>query len=351
MKPQVRVRRAVARMRAPHVPIEGRAGKLRLDFNENTQGCSPKVRAALALITRERVGMYPEYEAARRRLARFFRVAPAELLLANGADDALRLIADAFLECGSRVLVVEPTFPMYHHYVAVADARLVRLRHDAEMRFPLADALRALRRGPRVFFLANPNNPTGTLVGRNDLRAILRAAKKTIVVVDEAYWEFAGVTALPWIRRYPNLLVARTFSKAAGLAGLRIGCLFGNRELIAEIRKTQPPFAVNSAAMIAAEAAIQDTSYIRRYVREVRLARKELATALAGQGIKVFPSGANFLLADFGSRAPAILRALARQGILLRDRTADFGRGGYVRITVGTRPQMRRLVRALGRLT
>jgi histidinol-phosphate aminotransferase len=337
-------------MRAHHVPIEGRAGKLRLDFNENTKGCSPKVRAALLRMTHERVAMYPEYEATRRRLARFFRVAPGEMLLANGADDALRLVADAFLESGSRVLVVDPTFPMYYHYAALADARLVRLHYDAEMRFPLADVVQALRRGPHVLFLANPNNPTGTLVGREDLRTILRAAGKTIVVVDEAYWEFAGVTALPWIRRYTNLLVARTFSKAAGLAGLRIGCLFGNRELIGEIRKAQAPFAVNTAALLAAEAAIRDTSYIRRYVREVRLARKELTAALVRQGIKVHPSGANFLLADFGPSAPAILRALARQGILLRDRTADFGRAGYVRITVGTRPQMRRLVRALERL-
>ncbi len=179
---------------------------------------------------------------------------------------------------------------------------------------------------------------------------MLDAAKRTLVVVDEAYAEFSGVTALGWIRRYPNLVVVRTFSKAAGLAGLRLGCLLANREFVATIRKAQAPFTVNSLAMIAAAAAIRDRAYIRRYAQEVRLARQELSRVLARLGVKTFPSGANFLLADFGSRAPALLRALERQGILLRDRTPDFGRVGYVRITLGTRAQTRRLIRALERL-
>lgn len=337
-------------MGSAHTPIEGRAAKLRLDFNENTVGCSPRVRAALARVTRDQVATYPEYEVMSRRMARFFRVAPGELLLTNGADDALRLIAETFLEPLTRVLVVDPTFPMYHFYSALTGARLARLRYDAEMRFPLADVLRALRSSPRVFFLANPNNPTGTLVTDKQLRAVLDAAKRTLVVVDEAYAEFSSVTALGWIRRYPNLVVVRTFSKAAGLAGLRIGCLLANRALVATIRKAQAPFTVNSLALIAADAAIRDRGYIRRYVREVCLARQELARALARLGIKAFPSGANFVLADLGSRAPALLRALERKGILLRDRTADFGRVGYVRITLGTRAQTRRLIRALERL-
>lgn len=337
-------------MGSAHTPIEGRVGKLRLDFNENTVGCSPRVRAALARVTRDQVASYPEYEVMRRRLARFFHIAPEELLLSNGADDALRLIADAFLDARARVLVVDPTFPMYHFYAALAGARLLRLRYNTEMRFPLRDVLRALRGKPRVFFLANPNNPTGTQVTAKELRAVLDAAKRTLVVVDEAYAEFSGVTALGWIHRYPNLVVVRTFSKAAGLAGLRIGCLMANREVIAAIRKTQAPFTVNSLAMIAADAAIRDTAYIRRYVREVQRARQELFHALGRLRIQTFPSGANFLLADFGPRAPALLRSLERQGILLRDRTADFGRPGYVRITVGTRSQTRRLIRALERL-
>ncbi len=350
MKYRVRLREVVERLPAYRAPSEGRAGKLRFDFNENTVGCSPTIRAALTKMTREQLAMYPEYEATSRRLARFFRVAPEELLITNGADDALRIVTDAFLERGATALVVDPTFPMYDFYAGIAGARIMRLRYDSAMRFPLASVCKTLAQKPRVFFLANPNNPTGTMVTPQEMRAVLAAANGTLVVMDEAYWEFSGVTALGWIRRCRNLAVVRTFSKAAGLAGLRIGCLFANRDLMSAFRRVQPPFSVNAAALLAADAAVRDTAYIRSYVREVRAARDELSAALTRLGIRVFPSGANFVLADFGPRAPAILRALGQREILLRERRDGFGRVGFVRITVGTRDQTRRLIRALERL-
>ncbi len=350
MKLVIPVRRAVERMHPYHPPLEGRAGKLRLDFNENALGCSPAVRRALAHLTREQVAMYPEYEATRRRLARFFRVRPAELLLTNGTDDALRLVVDTFVEPRSRVLLVEPTFAMYRFYAELAGVKVTALRYDSAMQFPLQKVLRALRARPCVFFLANPNNPTGTLLGRSELKQILEVAHNTLVVVDEAYFDFSGVTVLPWIRRFPNLVVTRTFSKAAGLAGLRVGCLFANRALVSVLRKAHSPYSVNTAALVAAEAVARNGRFVRQYAREVVRNRQELARALAALGIKFFPSGGNFLLMDFGPHAPAALRRLRQRGILARDRQADFGRVGLVRITVGTRAQMRRLLRALREL-
>lgn len=347
MKLTVRPRKEVLQMHGYQMP-QGRAGKLRLDFNENTVGCSPAVRAALRKLSREDIAVYPEYEATRQRMARHFGVSAAETILNNGVDDSLKLIFDCFIEPRAFVFLVEPTFDMYRMYAALHGAQVISERLDEEFRVPMEEVLRALRRRkPRVFLLANPNNPTGTLLGRSELRRILGAVPRTLVVVDEAYAEFSGVTVLPWIRRYPNLVVARTFSKVAGLAGLRFGCLFANRELIAQMRKAQPPFPVNSAALAAAEAAIRDTSYLRRTVAEVLRGKRALEAALTRLGVRFFPSGGNFLLADFGQRAPSLLRAMAVQGILLRDRTRDFGRPGFVRITIGTRPQMRRLARAL----
>ncbi len=326
---------------------------LRLDFNENTLGPSPAVRRALARLTSDRLAMYPEYEATGRHLARCFRVRPAELLLTNGTDDALHLVVDTFVEPGSRVLLVEPTFAMYRFYAELAGARIVALRYDRAMRFPLESVLRALARqrkglpAPRVMFLANPNNPTGTLVAQRELQQMLEAAGETLVVVDEAYFEFSGVTVLPWIRRYPHLVVTRTFSKAAGLAGLRVGCLFANERMTGILRKAHSPYPVNAAALAAAEAAARDARFMKRYAEEVNRSRRLLERALARLEIPLFPSAANFVLVDFGRRAPALLRGLRRRGILLRDRRADFGRVGFARITVGTRPQTRRLVRAL----
>lgn len=350
MHPPVALRPSVRQMPAYQAPAEGRAGRLRFDFNENTIGCSAAVAASVARISPERIAMYPEYEATRRRLARFFRVACDELLLTNGADDALRLVSDAFLERGRRALLVEPTFPMYAFYAGLAGARLTRLRYDSQMRFPLAAACKELRRKPHVFFLANPNNPTGTQVTHRQLQAILQVARRTIVVIDEAYWEFSGVTVLPWIRRFPGLVVVRTFSKAAGLAGLRLGCLFANRTLARLIRKVQPPFSVNTAALAAAATAVSDSAYLRRYVREVQTARQMLGAALARLGIRTFPSGGNFLLMDFGRRAPSLRRAFFNRGILLREPHADFRRRGYVRATLGTVAQTRRFIAALEEL-
>lgn len=344
--PKIPVRRAVLGLAPYGAPGEGRAGKLRLDFNENTVGCSPAVLRALSGMTAEQMAMYPEYQATTRRLARFFRVRPEELHLTNGIDDALHLIADTFIEPGDAVVVVEPTFDMYRFFAELAGARVIALRYDEKMKFPVGDVIQELRGSPRVLYIANPNNPTGTLVQPADLRRILRTASKTIVLVDEAYWDFSGMTVLPWIRRYPNLMVARTFSKSAGLAALRIGCLFARREILSIMRRACTPYPVSTAALVAAEAAIRDTRFGRAYTREVLQSRKLLEKGLVRLGARVFPSSANFVLADFGSRANRMVRALERKGILVRERK-DFPRKGFVRISAGTRADTRRVLRAI----
>lgn len=350
MKLPVAVRRTVEKMPVYLAPVEGRLRKLRLDFNENTVGCSPLVRRAVARISAQEFAMYPEYQAPARTLAKHFHVRTDQLLLTNGADDALRVIFDAFVDPGNIVMLAEPTFGMYRFYATLAGARIIAIRYDALMRFPLGDILAALRRRPRVLFLANPNNPTATLLGAPVLRKIIAGAPKTLVVVDEAYNEFSGGSVLPWIKRYRNLAVVRTFSKAAGLAGLRLGCLFAHRDVMNAMLRVASPYPVNAAVLAAAMAVVRDSSSIRKYVREVSQARVQFEEGLAQLGIRTFPSVANFLIADLGSRGSRILRQLERQGILLRDRSEDFGRPGYVRITIGTRAQMRRVLIALRRV-
>ena len=350
MKAAIPARRAVERMRPYNPPLEGRTDKLRLDFNENPIGCSPAVRRALAKLSAASISAYPEQETVRRKVARHFGVRPEELLLTNGTDEALSLVVHTFVESGDRVLLVEPTYAMYRFYSELAGARLVAPRYDAEMCFPWNNVLAALRAGPRVFFLPNPNSPTGNLLSTRELRRFLDAARRTMVVIDEAYFEFSGVTVIPWIRRYKNLIVTRTFSKTAGLAGLRLGCILVHREMAATMRKAQSPYPVNAAALVAAEAAMRDRAFIARTVREIRRSRGEFARGLARLGVRCFPSAGNFVLAYFGQRAKPIVAALARKGILVRDRSSDFGGEGYVRITLGTLAQTRRLLRELEHL-
>jgi len=337
-------------MSPSHIPIEGRAGALRLDFNENTVGSSAVALRAVRSLTAEQLATYPEYLAPVARMARWFGVKSNELTLTNGADGALQHIITTFVDRRSAILLVDPTFVMYRFYAQLSGARIMCLRYDSEMKFPAPAVMKTLRKTPRLFLIANPNNPTGTLIPLAVIRRMLNTAPRTLFVLDEAYAEFSGVTALRWIRRYPNLIVVRTFSKGAGLAGLRLGCMFACPEVTSLLARTREPFPVNVAALAAAEGTLRDYRAVTRYAKEIGLARELLSNALARLRIKVFPSAANFLLVDFGQSAPRILRKLAQHRILLRDRTYDFDRPGYVRITIGTRSQMRRLIRELKRL-
>jgi histidinol-phosphate aminotransferase len=348
MKVRLPVRKAILLRKTYEAPGEGRSGKIRLDFNENTSGCSIAVLRALEKLTPKQLAMYPEYEKSSARIARYFGVRPEELLLANGGDDALRVLFDTFVEPGSSILVCEPTFPMYRYYAEIVGARVEVCRYDSRQEFPEQAVLAALKKRPRVFFLANPNNPTGTLVNAAAVRRVLRAARETVVVVDEAYADFAGFTTIPWIRRYPNLFVARTFSKAAGLAGLRLGALIAAAGSLAPVRRAVQPFPLNVAALVAAVAAINERKTIARYVRHVLRERQKLAQALHRLGIETFPSSGNFLLANFGPNGPQLFEKLERKGILLRVRTKDMG-PGFVRITIGTRKEMDTLLREIGR--
>jgi histidinol-phosphate aminotransferase len=345
MKAQLPVRKAILERKTYDAPAERRAGKIRLDFNENTSGCSAAARKAIARISPKELAMYPEYEVATGKLARYFGVRAEEIALTNGGDEALRVFFDTFVEEGSHILICEPTFPMYRFYAEIAGARVEALRYTGEMEFPLGAVRAALRKKPRLFFLANPNNPTGTLVSLEAIRKILRDATHTAVVLDEAYSDFSGLSCVPWVRRFNNLFVAKTFSKAAGLAGLRLGAVIGQRDSLALVRRALPPFPVNTAALVAAVAAVKERRTIRRYIGDVKALRAWFAGELRKRGVRVFPPAGNFLLADFGSASPRVFRKLSNDGILVRERSKDLG-PGFARITIGTRSELNKLLRS-----
>jgi histidinol-phosphate aminotransferase len=342
------VRAAILQRKTYEAPAEGRANKVRLDFNENTTGCSPAVRKALARVSGKDLAMYPEYAKPTERIARYLGVRAKELLLANGGDDALRVFFDTFAEPGSEILICEPTFPMYRYYAEIAGAKVVVLRYGANMEFPLAALVAALQKKPRLLFVANPNNPTGTLIPPTAIRTILNAATHTAVVIDEAYFEFSGASVISEIHKYPNLFVVRTFSKAAGLAALRLGAVIAQPDSLALLRRAMPPFPVNLMAIVAAEAALKDRATIARYVRETMRIREALAAELKTMGVRVFPSAGNFLLADFGALGTEFFSMLAGNNILVRERTKEIG-AGFVRISIGTASEMKRFLQVTRR--
>jgi histidinol-phosphate aminotransferase len=330
-----------------HPPTAGRANKLRLDFNENTVGCSPRVIQAITTqVAPAGLAVYPEYGDAKESIARYFGVSPDHFVFTNGTDEAIQVFINTYVDDGQEVLVLKPAYAMYRFYAEVAGAKVVELEYpQPDMEFPLQQLLDAITPETRAILISNPNNPTGTGLSLNAIERVLSRAKHAAVLIDEAYYEFSGVTALGEIDRVPNLFVSRTFSKVFGMAGLRLGCLFSHPANIEFLHKAQSPYSVNSLAVLAAQAAVEDTEYVHNYVTEVLAARELLCVGLEQLGISYVPSSANFVLGRFGSRAIEVRDRLRDQAILVRDRSYEAP--GCVRITVGTREQTRRLLAAL----
>lgn len=345
----IKPRTSILKLRDEHPPSGTRAGTIRLDMNENTEGADPVVVQKLRqAVTGKYLGTYPEYEVADSELARYFKVSRDELLLTNGIDDAIKLICDTFVEPGDTLLIPALTFSMYQFFHTVAGGKTAVVHHDERLRLPLDRILKALRLWrPRWLALANPNNPTGTVIPYDDLRAILRAAPGTLVLVDEAYFDYSGETVLPWIRRFPNLVVARTFSKAYGLAALRLGAIFARRQMIGWMRRAHAVFPVNSMALTAALEAVRHPEYIERHARELRDNRARLCRCLESLRVPYGPANGNFVFAFFGRQAPQIAKRLADEDILMRHWRRDPDLRSYFRIGIGTRSETARLIRAL----
>jgi histidinol-phosphate aminotransferase len=328
-------------------PTAGRAGKLRLDFNENTVGCSPRVIEFLkSRLNADELAIYPEYVEARRDLAEFFGVAPEQLLLTNGTDEAIQVIVNTYVDDGDDVVLLRPSYAMYRFYAEVAGASIREIDYrPSDLSFPLDELLEAIRPSTRAMLIANPNNPTGTGVDLAGVERILDKANGAALLIDEAYHEFSGVTALGMLPRCPNLFVSRTFSKVYGMAAMRLGCVFSHPGNIGYLHKAQSPYSVNALAALAAREAVRDSEYIRGYVGEVLAAREELYAGLERLGVPYYRSQANFVLFRAGDRAIPIRDRLREMGVLVRDRSYELP--GCVRVTVGTRAQIARFLKAL----
>jgi histidinol-phosphate aminotransferase len=340
-------RKAVQDMAPYHPPTGNRMDKMRLDFNENTVGCSPRLTEYLkSKITPEQLAVYPDYRAVKETLARHFGVAPDQFTLTNGTDEAIQVFINTYIDDGDEVLIPRPSYAMYRFYAEVAGAVVREVEYAAPLYdFPTDALLAHITPQTRAVCISNPNNPTGTGVGLDVLERIIQAATNAVVLVDEAYFEFSGVTALGLIERYRNLFVSRTFSKVYGMAALRVGCLFSHQENVAFLQKAQSPYSVNMLAALAAQEAVQDPDYVSGYVAEAMAARDLLSQGLAELKIAFVPSAANFVLANFGTRALEVRDTLREHAILVRDRSYEAP--GCVRITVGTRAQAARVLEEL----
>ena len=336
----------IRRMKDYHPPLGDRSG-VRLDFNENTFACSPKVLETLGRISRAALTMYPERERVESVAATHLGLEPEQVLLTNGVDEAIHVLSQTYLGKGDEMLLPVPTYSMYAVYASGTEAKLVEVPAGEGFRFPLNALLEEITPATKLIAIANPNSPTGQAVSREAILRVLEAAPHAAVLVDEAYFHFHGQTVMDLVGRVPNLIVARTFSKAYGLAGLRLGLLATTADQMQWLRRVISPYSVNSLALACLPAALEDQAYIDWYVGEVLEARKELTAALDRLGVRYWPSEANFVLTSIGPKHAEFSRVMREHGVLVRDRSADPGCDGCVRITIGTREHTAQGIRAI----
>lgn len=337
---QVKPRRAVLEMPEYHPPLAARDA-LRLDFNENTFAPSPKVIERLREITAEGLTKYPEREPGERIAAAHFGLKPDEVLLTNGVDEAIHLVCCAFLEEGDEALICTPGFFMYDVSIMMMTPNLRKVQADETLQFPFEKFVAAITERTKLIIVSSPNNPTGAVVSREHLLAIAKAAPQAVLMVDEAYYHFHGETTMGDLSAVPNLLVARTFSKAYGLANLRIGMLAGNAALMKYVRKVSSPYNVNGVALDCLTVALADEDYLAWYVEQVRIGRERIMRGLEELNVPYFPSQANFVMMKIGPKHKELVAAMRAHGVLLRDRSADPGCNGFVRITIGIEEHVR----------
>jgi len=323
---------------------------LRLHQNENTGGCSPRVLEALARLRPEELGFYPPYAGATDAVATYLGVEAERITLVNGLDEGIMAVAVAYLRAeigGPRLeaIVPEPAFEIFRFDTAVAGGRLVQVMPHADFSFPLDEVLAAITPNTRVVFLTNPNNPTGVGMPLDAIRTVAGAVPPgAIVFVDEAYAEFSGVSFLPDLARFPNVIVGRTFSKAFGLAGIRIGCMVGDPATMYPIRQAVPVYSVNIAAVAAVQAALQDLDHLNGYLEQVAESKRLLYEACDRLGLKYWRSLSNFVLVCAGDRTDAIVKGAFAKQIYLRDRSTEPGCAGCLRMATGIVEHTRRAI-------
>jgi histidinol-phosphate aminotransferase len=331
----------------PYVaPLEGRRTLLRLDFNESTVGPSPKVVEAIRGLPPSAYTTYPEYAGLTEAFAATLGIGAEHVEAFNGVDAAIRAIFDAYGERSATFLTTVPTFGYYEPCARQQGMTIDAAPYHDNLGYPLALVTRRLQNGPRLFFVCNPNNPTGTLLPPATIVELARAAPDTLVVVDELYVAFTGQSVLPAALELPNVLALHSLSKAAGIAALRLGFAIGHPTVLDRLRRVTGPYDINMFAVVAGQAALGDSDHMRRYVAEVHAARAWTVARLQRLGVRHSGEGGNYILVWPERDCQRVVQALRERGILVRSMAGKPVIDGSFRLTIGTRANMQRFMLA-----
>jgi histidinol-phosphate aminotransferase len=323
---------------------------LRLHLNENTGGCSAQVLEAIRRVQPSDVSTYPSYRDAVRATARHFDVDPDWVLLTNGLDEGILMAAVGHIARrrvhDAETIIPLPAFDPYPNSTMAVGATAIRVPPGPDFVFPTQAVIDAVTSRTRMIFLNTPNNPTGQLIAIDDLARISRAAPDAVVLIDEAYIEFGGPTFLPRLPEFRNVLVGRTFSKAYGLAGLRVGVVIGQPQVLDHVRAVTLPFNINGVALAALGAALDDSEFLPSYAAQVAESRERLYAACRRLELEYWPSMANYVLVRVGEAAPFV-EALAARKVHVRDKSKDPITPGCIRVTTGMVEHTKAAIEAL----
>jgi histidinol-phosphate aminotransferase len=338
---------------------------LRLHLNENTGGCSQKVVDAVRAFDGPALATYPDFREAIFETAAFLGVDPERIVLTNGLDEGILLVSiaylvnrtpDALVALGAplttmsgapEILVAHPAFEPYIHGAHSLGARVVSVPPGKDFAFPLDGMLRAITPNTRIVYVNNPNNPSGQPIAKEAIHRIAREAGHALVFVDEAYHDFLGENFLAEAADYPNVLIGRTFSKAFGLAGMRVGVMIASPEVLAPIRRAMPLFNLNVVAVAALRAAISDPSFRTWYIGQANESKELIYAACERAGLTYWKSAANFVLIDGGARARQLIDGMIANGVFVRDRTKDPATPTCFRLTTGVVEHTRKAAETL----
>lgn len=328
-------------------PYQGRANKIRLDSGEHPEGFGSYYPFDLDSTL---ISIYPEYGALLRKLAKLFNVQPQNILLSNGSDNGLALIAQTFIEPNSdRAVCNSPSFVVIPHSLQVSGARVTAIRVRMDLSCDV-DAVRSEleQHLVKLVMVASPDNPTGMMVAAETIEKWCTDFPETLFVVDEAYYEFTQETVLHMVSRFDNLIVTRTFSKAWGMAGLRLGVLIGNEQLISYMARVRPLFDVNSVAVETAIKMADHKQEVTAAAQDIMKWKAKLVTQLTAAGFNVHQGSANFFLLNMGEYSIEFAETCAKENILVRvcAPTADPANllYGKIRVSIGTPEQNEKFI-------
>jgi len=341
-------RKEIKDLKAYSAPLENRRDFLRLDFNENTVGPSPEVYKAIQNIQSNQISIYPEYDSLINKLSNNYfdnkRIDICEIGLFNGADAAINAIFNSFGNKNDIFLTTNPTFGYYFPCAEMRGMKILTCRYEGKsFEFPIKDFEEKIyMHKPKLIFICNPNNPTGTILKSEKIIEIAKNNKESIIVVDELYEKFYGDSLLPKtnFEEVNNIVVIQSLSKTAGLAGLRMGFAFGNKELIKYINKVTGPYDVNSFAVQATIAALNDKKYIDDYIIEVKNARLWIKNKFETLDIRSNFNGGNYFLIWPNKDPKILVKEMKRNGILIRSMENKKDIEKALRVSIGTKKQM-----------